>query len=136
MSDWAAVENPLVSRGIAIICWALIHTIWQVVLLYGVGVQAAAVGSPPIVVCASANARTTNRSLPASPSSRSGAWFEYTVKVSSPEPPTATRAWEFPALSQPRVVGTVAKTSCGVSEPPLVSRVLVRLLTGVLDAVR
>ncbi len=48
------------------------------------------------------------------------AWFEYTVNSSSPEPPLATSGWLAPADSQPRVVAIVVKTSCAVSEPPLV----------------
>jgi len=43
------------------------------------------------------------------------------MKVSSPLSPTATSGCEAPALSQPRVVATVPKTSCRLSEPQLVS---------------
>ena len=80
MSVWPAVENPLVSRGIAIIAWALIQMIWHswvgsIWPLASVA-QAAPVVVPSTLVWASAKALTTNRSLPSSPSRRSGAWFE------------------------------------------------------------
>ena len=82
MSLSAAVEKPLVSFGIAIWSCALIQTIRSRRAAVGVrrivGLQSTpVVGLPPFVfVCASAKPRTMNRSLPSSPSSRSGAWFE------------------------------------------------------------
>ena len=57
--DHAAVEKPLVRRGSAIICTGSIQTMSPVT------------GS----VWARAKARTMNRLLPPSPSSRSGAWL-------------------------------------------------------------
>ena len=76
ISVWAAVEKPLVSRGMAIRSAALIHTIAQVAVFAVVAVQAVPPNAPPIVVCARAKARTTNRSLSSSPSRRSAAWLE------------------------------------------------------------
>ena len=83
------------------------QTIWQLGSL-------TSVQSP--VVCASANARTSNASPPSPPSSRSGAWLAYTTNVSSPAPPSATSGWLAPVLSQPRVVATVAKTSFALTD--------------------
>ena len=45
------------------------------------------------------------------------------MNTSSPTSPIATSGCDAPADSQPRVVATVPKTSCGLSEPQLVSRV-------------
>ena len=60
---------------------------------------------------ASANERSVKRSSPASPSNVTGARLAYTTNSSLPLPPTARMSRELPLLSQPRVVGVVAKTS-------------------------
>ena len=100
MSVSAAVEKPVMVFGFAIRFASSSQTI------------------SPSLVSASAKARMTNWSLSSPPSSRSAAWFEYTVKMSSPLSPTATSGSLTPALNQPRVVATVAKTSFVATDAP------------------
>ena len=71
----AAVEKPLVSRGIATRPARSRQTMSQSAAGSAVAGSQSVPVPPFVFVCASANARTRNWSLPSSPSSRSGAWL-------------------------------------------------------------